>query len=1181
MVFINDQKKEFQTYILDDINSILNRLASELKTTSDYLYFPAYNEPPYYPPIEIFKNENKDILLVENVANEIKRDNYLDGIINSVKDKLPRLSIRYKVIPIWLAFNERLQSQIEKAGGVILEQIWNKIKGEKYFPSKKIFLELWEKRQQERDKFNLFLEITKKNSQRTLELFKYFEETEEWYATKPSLVQTTFSIFLTTVHKSFLDLFNDCVLNKNAPFATTKNFYKFLKNFQPREDWDYSPEDNMIVKVQDKKDIPEYNDIILSINSGSVIASSSLDIDEKTIDQKTFINRFISIFKPDKKTNVIVDKIVDSEVIGIFYLPLNRFFNKHIFQELVMNDDLFSKLMQIDESIKATKKKSELIAKIFSPSDGKLYKINITQKKIQKNNPLHQQDKELWPVGTYYLYVRVSANNIQTLKTLQTILLKLITIYYEKYDEIIKIYRQFIPTFGSVKIEKTTEIKDVKLSDIAPSVFVSNYTRFCSEYPIIVSEEEAKKSDPTSVLKFPRDKSKTSSFPHDGEDQHWYKCGEHTNPKFKDYKFPGLKKNNSLKNSEEYPYLPCCYKVDQTEKMKHYYQNILPTRVTKYGQSLIKTDKILKPNIDGELPPKLTGLFRLLNPDPTFVYLRRGVFRNENSFLGCVMTAMDKLGIETDNSIEMETYLVGIREKLIQNVLIPLCKQELYDFSIKQIIEKLKDNNVYLDPKLFIHLLEEYFECNIFLFTQNDDMILPTHTQAYYKTRNRLPCIYIYEHIGSESDAAKYPQCEMIVRFNKKNGELEQQFSYKDAKSIRKLYKLLRSSYALNNPIPETIGLDNITTKVEVKNQVIDSYGKTRRIDIQYDNKNISLLTSPIQPIMALSLERKNNIPYLVTPETALVVAKYLDIVVTYQIIHNKLLYEIEGRLGNITINIPVKPSSSIIENLDQKLGLNYSPSTKSSLDIYNRNKKLSRYLTDHVFWEFSKYLYDQKIQINDENMANFAFQKLEIQNDYKYKDDISKTLSQNNSFYNENKNLIITSKETLKRLMYVLRLATIRENEKILQYRNRTTIENYYEDINDFKQYPTQIILYGENSVYKWLYENRFGYKLHDSVTKDFIPYFFKNKLIDDNIYIAQNATSLERAFDIGMTWINKGFNPGIYSKNRNIIENQYTLYSYKNPNMINLVKQGNKKIKIMGYLIRNEDVYTVLLGF
>ena len=89
------------------------------------------------------------------------------------------------------------------------------------------------------------------------------------------------------------------------------------------------------------------------------------------------------------------------------------------------------------------------------------------------------------------------------------------------------------------------------------------------------------------------------------------------------------------------------------------------------------------------------------------------------------MEAMDAMN---DDRVKIESvldendrneYLKEVRLTLRTPELISCCKQEMYDYSDKEIYDIISNNERYFDPKLFIHLLEIKYNCNIFIFLNN------------------------------------------------------------------------------------------------------------------------------------------------------------------------------------------------------------------------------------------------------------------------------------------------------------------------------------------------------------------------------------------------------------------------------------------------------------------------------
>ena len=899
------------------------------------------------------------------------------------------------------------------------------------------------------------------------------------------------------------------------------------------------------------------------------------------ISRDEFIDRVFEVFRG---VDMKIRNIFESKVVGVFYIP-QVYLNKYVFSDLVMNDTLFSRLMNIDEHDKATKTKSGLYIHFHHPSTGNVT-ANISQKTVTKNDPfMKDKDKDFFPLDTVYIRIRVThANNTKSMDIFKKMMGKLFTVYMDKFESIIKIYREFIPDFGMVEIEEKGDVKEEEtLIDIAPDIFIKKYSRLCTKAPTVISEEEALDTieKKKSVMKFPRDipeDKKAIRFPMDGEDQNYYTCDHKT------HKYVGLISNN-LKNSDVYPYLPCCYKNNQTGKpsYKYYYEGIEPkVEEKKEYRDIIKTDKFLKYDQFGYLPNNIENLFSLADPDTKFTYVRKGVFgRHVNSFINVIMEAMDEETniiniINEEKESEIFEIFTKVREDMSNKNTAPLCRQEMYDSTIKQIIAILKNRDTYLDPKLFIHLLEDRFDCNIYLFTR-DEMILPRHLQAYYKHKNRSRCIYVYENLGSESDRGSYPQCELIVKYNTDTGRTQDLFTYEDAKNVRDIYEMVRESYALNKRIKETIGIPWRQTKViEILSQGIDSYGKTRKINIKYKGDVISLLTDPIQPIK-IRETRKKNIYNANSIKTALKIAGLLEIKVYSQSLTKDVVKQINGVLGNVRVSIPVVDSEkSLAIPVSNKVDV-YSRTDRSDLYLYNRNKKLARYLVEYVFWVFSRYLHSRDIKnITDDGIADFARRKFRVIEDYKY-GDVPKILSEKSTFF-KNKKIVVTSLETLKRLIYVLRLSVVRNRDNILQYYKREVINNYYTDITDFDKYSSQVILYGENSVENWISENNISYKLYDRIVIGTKPYFFKNILIDDEVYLAQNTRNMGKISDIASKWLNNGYNVGIYADEGK--EMSFPLYNYVSPSDITRVSNnGNKKIKVLKYTIDDIQFFTVLL--
>jgi len=95
-------------------------------------------------------------------------------------------------------------------------------------------------------------------------------------------------------------------------------------------------------------------------------------------------------------------------------------------------------------------------------------------------------------------------------------------------------------------------------------------------------------------------------------------------------------------------------------------------------------------------------------------------------------------------------------------------RQENYELSVDQIYKNMVDIESYFDPTRYVKLVEDYYKCNIFIFTRKDmegNFVIPRHTMNYLRWNYRYGrSIMVFEHMGSEeADAAEYPQCELMI----------------------------------------------------------------------------------------------------------------------------------------------------------------------------------------------------------------------------------------------------------------------------------------------------------------------------------------------------------------------------------------------------------------------------------
>jgi hypothetical protein len=1134
--------KELKTYKLDTILSIINRIAVSLKTLPKYLYFK--NGIPSINDINIE---------VEDLKETIKTITITDFRDLNIQDKLQQQNISFEddIIPLFIVYNKNIENEIR--------QYPNQFKNtylENLDISKNI-IDIWERKttiKTDLDKqIKKFIEDT---DQQTKIIIEYdniinianIQENINFSTFQPETIK--FNIIFKPIDNNIMEIFNRIKLNDKISFAKFNNFYKILKNFIPRVDWS-TPVDFGIVLFKNSKNYNKDDDQILCTidteNNNKIIANMTRDV---TDTNNELFNNFLKVID---YTQDAVESVDELEVKGVFFIP-NQKMNNYVFADLAMNNPLFSSLISINEHEKATKNKNNIY--IYSNSDITGYiTATLTQKTIEENDKLLKNFPNIFPVKSNYINIKINAKNIEAIKEFQKIITNLFYLYNQNYTEIVNFYKEYLK--DSIEDSYIADIEDIKTKKHR---LISGHTRKCTHVPAVISDKEAEKERQKGniVIEFPK-------TPEEGK-QYNYTCTNHTKS---GHIYPYL----LVSNSEIFPYLPCCSTRNQTEKegsiFRHYYYG--EDLIIKEGkqQNLIKTNKFVMPNKFGILPLNIDKMFQIIDTEKDYIFVRKGVVDTKNSFITCVAEALKQNVEDTDR----------LRLELATPEYAALCKQELFDHSISEIIDKIKDNTIYFSPHDFISLIETYFNCNIFIFTRNTingEMSLPRYTKGYYKYERKEQCIFIFEHIGSESDNAKYPRCELICRWKEtESTNIQYIFSYDSGISInvRNIFDQLRKTYTLNKPIKYTTFNININLNLKFNGQYIDTYGKTRLLQLVYNQKLVTLLTTPIPPLKTIELDT-----FAITKidiKLALNLASRLKMIVSGQTVVNNNLKNIFGKIGNVKVIIPVIDHESIngipIYKTDN---VSYIDNTSNSaLVTYNEYKKLARYITQYMLWLYSRFLFDKnETEMSLENISEFVNQYIIINSGFQY-GTVDKIFSINSGLMANNR-LVINSEEMLKRLIYVLRISFLRNKLKILAYHNTNTIDNYYTDLNDFDTYNFQVILEGIDSLSKWINERQTNFFLHSTIVFDYTdPYFFENSLIDNNIYLAQNFNNIEMALNKAKAWVKS-----------DISSPRFTLYSYTNSNRIvkhNITGvQNNHNFKIIASKNSNKLVFTVLLS-
>ena len=243
-----------------------------------------------------------------------------------------------------------------------------------------------------------------------------------------------------------------------------------------------------------------------------------------------------------------------------------------------------------------------------------------------------------------------------------------------------------------------------------------------------------------------------------------------------------------------------------------------------------------------------------------------------NSLLHCVCFAINHpeyINIEDDELKEI--YITKLRNFIINNIEIPLLKQELFDYSDDEIIKLFEDNSKFFDPALLYRSIEEIFNINLYVFTYNEKREIEIPRNKIFHARSlRLyrPTILIIKIIAGDYEI---PKCELIVDYNDKKFEMVKIFgesmtnichdiilqNYSNIVTISKSFDLpLSSSIPLMSEEATYTGYNNIYYNIDnvkifnnnIVSQYIDNGGKMRAIIVNINNQLMTISVPPSQP---------------------------------------------------------------------------------------------------------------------------------------------------------------------------------------------------------------------------------------------------------------------------------------------------------------------------------------------
>lgn len=1080
--------KLFRVYMLDTRDGALDRLAASLSTLPRYLYF-----PDGIPTLEQLRSSNLDLQVEDSLRMIIETESAAQ-LVEYFSTRMAQQDLSWiaDVLTPYIVLNKTLRSYPEEVADLMIMQSWDDMIHSGYLTEREKTLfnpvKVWQSRKITAETINKERSALKTNAEKHTVLLKQFDSLKEGAQTTDFFAEEVRLDFrLDIPNPSVLSIFNRVVLNKNAPFATSRDFYKILKDTVPSAEWANipSPQDGIYLKIlQSERPKIKYSDALIDFSSDEIRVYADIALAKGAVTREEAMQEIVSVFPDLDSSSVGVPR--ESAVKGMFYFP-NRTLNNDVFADLAMNNPLFSYVIVINERDKASKDKNDIQIRFIHPLTGTL-NVYLTEYKQTDKTP-----KALRPIlGSSYVRATISeAPSTEAANLFRNVLAKLMHFYDEEYENIIATYRKYLGSKFSVKtrpkqVEKSDDDNNPLRRD-HPKVFRPFYSRWCREerMPSVVGREDADgaRAEGMQVMEFPKQGTP-------GYDTLNIVCNASER-----YKYPGLIENRT-DNSSELPFLPCCYVKSQVGRgaYKSYYEGGSPAEDVGQEEpkrrggddNIFQDGKIVPVDKTGYLPPNVREFFWTVDVDDRFEYLRTGTHRTKSSFLDCVLQALDIDDIsDIEDQDEREERLAEVRRELARPEIAALCKQQMYDSSVGQIMQQIADPDVYFDPKLFLALVQEVYDCNVFIFSKRvagGTMELPRHTKGLFYSERPAPTIIVLEHSGSESDQAKYPQCELIVRWNKEDDtDVTDTYDYNKTPvpQLRETFSKLQESYALDKPIPITKFL-RTPLPFLIEGQAFDSYGKCRLISIVYEGVKASIATSPMAPFLAPPIEWEDA--PRIDSKTGLKLVASMSMVLTGQLVDDDgVVRAFVGTVGNVDVSILLEDSEEVpgLPTYEEGMGIN-DPS-KSVMASFRSNRRIAFFIRQYAIWLYSLYLGGDVP--TDANLASFAESRIRIDPNFSISSSYaSRELSMDSPLLTDG-DIVVRSLDEAKRLVYTLRVACARDPSFVQTFREREVVDDFYETAADFTAHPNQVTVSGYETLRKWIEDSVSKNTMHSSI--------------------------------------------------------------------------------------------------
>lgn len=719
------------------------------------------------------------------------------------------------------------------------------------------------------------------------------------------------------------------------------------------------------------------------------------------------------------------------------------------------------------------------------------------------------------------------AVSVEMATRFQQLVGKLLAVYAQHEKAITSFYSTYLKDVNS----RVFTAQENTLSTLAPDLFIDLYTVACPKprNPIVVDSSDYDPEDPT-VMKFPKNNPNALV----------YKCPTPA------YPYVGLKEN-ALENKDEYPYLPCCYKLAQTTNAKSNYSKYFTgdtheATATGTAGAILKTQKFASAGVLGVLPPNIHALLHAFTPagaHATAEYYREGMHYEGSgrysTLLECVLRAVQPEN--TDLAAQRKAVASTVRNSGV-------CKQECYDLTPSEIADAIADPSVYLDPQLHIRALEEHYNVNIIYFLRSSDggdYGLPRHVESKgylfppYKPRRT---VMVYEHTGGIY--TKYRSCELIVtKPSDRDGDNATTVAVADEPMARKLYKQWVHTFPVyegNNRILPLAPPDIH----HIVGQHVDPYGKTR--GLQYGNTDTYIHCMPMAPLHVPLVDDSAQ------RNTTSFAARY-------------------GLDGS------GKTGTGFRFEMDRDSTTFNTPTTDPTrLSSFVYSKRLSAHLIEYALYLLSVFMHNEIG--SSPSASNTAALVSRFMKQYTTVRPSMSVMTINYITGSNPVPLPLESVEVARKLEYMLRVHLLNRRKEIEAYHKLNHLENYYNTIYDFAMHPDQYVYPCE------LVSTRESHKnVMYTVPPATMPKHLFYMRYAGQVYLAQPCASMDEAMSRVRNWTTRRQNVSTTTDADRESPPNVTCIPYINYEYVTPVRLGDVSTNLIIYSSQADHDYYIVL--